>query len=384
MKGIKMEEKPLKTPEGNAGIPQGKQNPIKASEKDGNSRSGDIKELIWCGISFLLLVLALLAYFRFGGWLGVVFLYGTLAIVVVIWDCIWLKKLQAKKTGIEKAGFLLGTIIPIVFSAGLVGLFYFYDPFGLITGITAMARQLDFLRQADPDPEFINALKHTDNADPKYPTIKDAVMAARCANVKALTVMKKHGFTKWDNPEIMIAACKIPVLENVQTVHKYGGNVNASNKDGVTALMFAARSGEVEMVKYLVSRGADVKAKSNDGDTVLMFAAERGKVKMVKYLVSREADVKAKRNDGSTVLMCAAKAGKTETVKYLVSRGADINEKMPSGMTALMFAARSGNIETVKYLVNQDADVTAKDNDGKTALDHAKGECKDYLRSVAK
>ena len=201
------------------------------------------------------------------------------------------------------------------------------------------------------DGDVIRAFEHMKNVDPRYPTVKDAVMAVRCADVKTLLTMKKNGFTKWDDPEIMLAACKTPILKNVQTIHQLGGNVNAKNEKGQTALMWAAKSGNIETVKYLVSNGADIKAKTENGKAALMWAARSGNIETVKYLVSQGADVKAKADDGRTVLM---------------------------------WAARSGNIETVKYLVSQGADVNAKDKDGKTALDHAKGECKDYLRSVAK
>ena len=54
--------------------------------------------------------------------------------------------------------------------------------------------------------DVIRAFEHMKNVDPRYPTVKDAVMAARCADVKALLTIKKNGFTKWDDPGIMTAA----------------------------------------------------------------------------------------------------------------------------------------------------------------------------------
>jgi len=269
--------------------------------------------------------------------------------------------------------------------------------------------------------EVKEAFEYMKNADLKYPTVKDATMAARCADVKSISIIYNNGFTDWKNPDIMLAACQTPFLVNVQTIHKLGGDVNAKDKGGMTALMYAAEeANNVETVKYLVSQGAQVNAKNNNDWTALMSAAgTSNNVETVKYLVSQGADINVKTSWGGTVLMSAAgTSNNVETVKYLVSQGAKINEKTDNGCTALMSAAehdvemvkylvsqgakinektdngwtalmsaarRSNNVETVKYLVSQGADVNAKDKDGKTALDYAEREkhkdiC-DYLRS---
>ena len=50
-------------------------------------------------------------------------------------------------------------------------------------------------------------------------------------------------------------------------------DVNANDKEGWTALMYAAGSGNVECVKNLIAAGANVHAKNNNGRTALMIAA---------------------------------------------------------------------------------------------------------------
>ncbi|MBO4631176.1 MAG: ankyrin repeat domain-containing protein [Lentisphaeria bacterium] len=236
----------------------------------------------------------------------------------------------------------------------------------------------EWIEKSKDIPAVKKAVEHMKKADLKHPTVKDAAMAARCADVKALSVIRENGFTKWDDPEIMLAACKTPFLENVQTVHKFGGNVNARDKDGDMALMSAAALGSVETVKYLVSQGADLNAKNENGATVLMYAAGYpGNLETVKYLVGKGADVNEKIGGlfgGTTALMLAARVpGNLETVKYLVGKGADVKARNALGMTALMYAAgKTGNLETVKYLVSRGADLNEKDElSGKTALMHA-------------
>jgi ankyrin repeat protein len=46
-----------------------------------------------------------------------------------------------------------------------------------------------------------------------------------------------------------------------------GANVNATDKDGGTALMKATDEGQADIVKLLIDKGADVSAKNNGGLT---------------------------------------------------------------------------------------------------------------------
>jgi len=150
---------------------------------------------------------------------------------------------------------------------------------------------------------------------------------------------------------------------------KAGADVNAKDKDGVTALMLAAQRGETEIVKMLVAEDADVNAKNKDGVSALMLAAQRDNREIVEMLVAEDADVNAKRNDGMTALLLAVGNFHTDTVKVLLRRGADPNVRLPpEGWTALMSAANLGRADIAEALLAHAVDVNAKNNDGMTAL----------------
>ncbi|KAL4163350.1 hypothetical protein KRP22_014929 [Phytophthora ramorum] len=117
--------------------------------------------------------------------------------------------------------------------------------------------------------------------------------------------------------------------------------------------MEAAAFGLAERVQYLAKRGASyVNATNKDGDTALMRASKHGEMTIIKYLVQLCAvDVNAKNSRGYTALLVAAEFGKIEVVRYLAGEcGADANAQNAIGDTALMMAVVHGNVNLVRYL----------------------------------
>jgi hypothetical protein len=115
-----------------------------------------------------------------------------------------------------------------------------------------------------------------------------------------------------------------------------------------TALMRAAFSGDLELVKLLLSHGADPHIVSKDNETTLMAAAGTGFIH--GYSKERSA------------------AERLEVVKLLVQLGEDVNAADNYGITPLMVAANMGEVPIIQYLMDQGADLGAHDlgkkNDG--------------------
>lgn len=115
-----------------------------------------------------------------------------------------------------------------------------------------------------------------------------------------------------------------------------------------TALMRAAFSGDLELVKLLLAHGADPHIQSSDRETSL--AAACGLAFINGYHRPRPS------------------AERLEVVKLLVDLGGDVNHADNYGITPLMAAANLGDINIVRYLVDKGADLGAHDlgkkNDG--------------------
>jgi ankyrin repeat protein len=187
--------------------------------------------------------------------------------------------------------------------------------------------------------------------------------------------------------------------EIVELLLSRGANANAKDQGGFNALYYAASSGHLELVKLLFRQGIDVDTRSNDGWTPLHSAAYRGHLPVAEWLVENGANVNATNCWGQTPLFWAAagndgtgaetppkkslnsademNAGKDEdstrkkkleVAKFLLARGADVNASDELGETPLYCAAYAGDLAVTKLLLGENAESNAKGKDGWTAL----------------
>ena len=156
-----------------------------------------------------------------------------------------------------------------------------------------------------------------------------------------------------------------------------GEDVNAKNKLGQTALMYASFIGEsnVNILKALLDAGADVNDKAINGTTALMYASmpeQDGVEDNVRFLIERGADVNSRNNYGTTALMnTSGEEGNENSVRFLIAAGAYVNLQNNYGKTALIDASEYGNENIVQLLISAGADIDTQDNQGVNALIYA-------------
>jgi ankyrin repeat protein len=145
----------------------------------------------------------------------------------------------------------------------------------------------------------------------------------------------------------LMAASRSGNPEVVEQLLAKGANANVRAARGQTPLMWAIAQKHAGVVKVLLAHRADVHAKSDvwkqmmavpphgraefnrwipqGGDTALMFAARVGDLESAKLLVAAGANVNDADAWGVSATAMAAHSGFTEVVEFLLAKGANPN-----------------------------------------------------------
>jgi ankyrin repeat protein len=179
----------------------------------------------------------------------------------------------------------------------------------------------------------------------------------------------------------------------------HGAQVNASNRFGATALMWA--SSRTENVRTLLECGADVKARTSNGGTALVVATRYGNVNAMKMLLAAGADTSSPQirralfaasffstNPAVREVLRAAGVVATSsdeitgtvldwtrhdvaTLSSLLTFGVPANEEIPTftfPLPTFFMAARDGQIDAMRAFVEKGVDPARKAGRGWTAL----------------
>jgi ankyrin repeat protein len=156
-----------------------------------------------------------------------------------------------------------------------------------------------------------------------------------------------------------------------------GANVDARGARAQTALMWAVAQKHPDVVKALLAHGAGVETRSeawsqvmavpphgypgynrsipHGGDTALMFAARVGDLDSARLLVAAGANVNDADAWGVSATTLAAHSGFRELVEFLLEKGADPNAA-GAGFTALHIAIMRRDEKMVSALLAHGAD----------------------------
>ena len=179
---------------------------------------------------------------------------------------------------------------------------------------------------------------------------------------------------------------------------------------GMTALLFAARGGQLEAARQLIAARAAVDAADPNGVTPLLMAITNGHLPVAQFLLESGANVRASDWWGRTSLWAAVeirnldmRSGATDNgvdraaalrlIDALLAKGADVNARVKefppqrrhmlplgslewvdfTGQTAFIRAAQSADVPLMRLLLAKGADPAITTFHGTTALMAAAG-----------
>ena len=186
---------------------------------------------------------------------------------------------------------------------------------------------------------------------------------------------------------VLMNAARTGSAEAVSLLVAHGANLDTQEQSrGQTALMWAVAQQHPDVVRTLVELGADVHLRSAPrarrihtrtagfnptgvidtvlgGNTAMLFAARQGNLATARHLVAGGADVNDTAPLGTSALVVAAHSGHTSLATFLLEQGADPNAA-EAGYTALHGATLRGDVVLAMALLARGADPDATVRNG--------------------
>lgn len=177
---------------------------------------------------------------------------------------------------------------------------------------------------------------------------------------------EQPGYAQALDVQLMQAAGAGNVARITELLAK-GAQLNAIDERGNSALLKAAREGEVESARILLKAGADVQGRGG-AMSPLTAAALRGHTILARLLIRSGADVNAVGENELSALMDAVKLNHLELVTVLIEAGANTKVRDRSGANLLEVTVSENRPDMLALLLKQGVNPDMTDNDGLTAL----------------
>ena len=184
------------------------------------------------------------------------------------------------------------------------------------------------------------------------------------------------------NGEYLIWASAHKNFMGVLAMLKGGVDPNIYNEKRNTPLIISSSLGDVDSVHALLAYRADVNAANKDGNTALIYAARYNHPQVVKELLTPQTmqapvDVNAQNNSGQTALYWAAAKGNEEIVRRLLAADADDTLAAKDGLIPYRVAQKNNRQSVLpwfeKNIIEVKNSVIDEDNKALEAIARAEG-----------
>ena len=175
------------------------------------------------------------------------------------------------------------------------------------------------------------------------------------------------------NPLLLLAS----FIENEDQISYFtdkGLSLNSLDSKGNNAFVYAAKSGNMFMMKLLLNLNMDARANN---DAAFFYAAQGmrrkpNKLPVFKYLESLGLDIHAQNKENQNLLHFLSRSNKdTVLLKYLVYKGVSFNHKDKEGLSPVSVAVERKNMAALELYNEDNADFSVVDIEGSTLVHKA-------------
>lgn len=120
------------------------------------------------------------------------------------------------------------------------------------------------------------------------------------------------------------------------------------DEDKVTALMWAARNNEYDVVKRLLGMGANIDAIDAEGQNVMFYAIKNNNAELNKLLLDKGGNIHQININEETLLHIACELELVDVALWLIESGINFNAKDAHGIHPIDRVCDPDNIEQIQ------------------------------------
>ncbi|SFJ96959.1 hypothetical protein SAMN04488518_101523 [Pseudovibrio ascidiaceicola] len=209
-------------------------------------------------------------------------------------------------------------------------------------------------------------------------TVSKVFAGAVVATLLTLGGLNSSALAQNYTEQDVFAAVEANDMKALDQIAKGGASLDARDSSGDTAVIIAARRGDLELFEHLVNLGANINLMDAKKRDVLNIAISTNNPELARLALDLGIDPSMVTSvyEGSA-LIYGSHQGAVEIVSMLIDAGAPLDHVNNLGWTALLEATILGDGSEpyqiiVKKLVDAGADKTIADRNGALPISHAR------------
>jgi len=158
-------------------------------------------------------------------------------------------------------------------------------------------------------------------------------------------------------------------LTKIDDLIKRGKDINATNENGMTPLLYCLQQRNVEIAEVFINAGANVNAFDIERRGSLFYAIQYCKNEEIIYsLIKKGADINLQTSELTTPFYLVLLSKSEKLALFMLDKGADINIVNNAGSNSVAYAAAGGKSMVLELLVKKGIDFDLADKKGNTPL----------------